>query len=249
MKGLDILKRKPRPALVKMAEGLDIKVSNNWTRTALAKKIIEKSKLKELEIDNYVDPKKSRGENQERNPELEVALASEGPTEPIEDQPESPQDDNEVPSSVKGPGGRTPGLTDEKARIERLLKNEVPDPVYVFVLKKFFSGWQRIAKDVPGIALKDDEAKLIGIPTTNLMCYYFPNLKITPVLEQWFGLYMSLELVIGSRIDLIKASRAKTNPVPESDQYVVKIIDRLRNMAPDRAKKFADLLGITEGAA
>lgn len=246
MKGLEKLKKKSRPDLVTMAEGLDIKVSKYWNRTKLATVIIEKNKLKELEVDEYVDPQKSRGAAPELNPEFEAALARDD-TESIEGPPESPQVDNLDPDCVKAPGGRTMGLTDEKARVERLLKNHVPDPVFVFALKKCFSGWQLIAKNVPGIKLSDDEAKLIGIPTTNLMSYYFPNFKPTPVLEMWVGLYMGLELVIGSRFDLIKASRANTNPVLESDQTVVKIIDRLRGMSPDRAKKFADMLGIVEG--
>lgn len=245
MKGLDNLKKKPRPVLVTMAKKLGIKVSNNWTRPTLAKKIIEKEKLKEL--DDHTDPNKSRVDVSQRNPELEKALAADGPPEPIEDQPESSQDDESGPGGAREGAGRTPGLTDEKARVERIMKNEVPDPVYMFFLKKFFSGWQRLAKDVPGIVLSDDEAKLVGVPTTNLMSYYFPNLKITPVLESWFGLYMSLELVIGSRLDLIKAARS--GPEPDIEKPIIGIMEKLKGMPPDRIKQFAGMLGVKVGEA
>lgn len=248
MKGLDKLKKKPRPVLVTMAKGLDINVSNNWTRTTLAKKIIEKEKLKEL--DEYTDPNKSRGEVPQRNPELEAALSGDGPPEPIEDQPELSQDEKDSRGGAREGAGRKLGQTDEKARVERLLKNQVPDPVYMFFLKKFFWSWQRLAKDVPGIVLSDDEAKLVGIPTTNLMTYYFPNLKITPVLESWFGLYMSLELLIGSRLDLIKAAR--TGPVKvdkDVEKSIVNIIDKLKDMPPDRISQFAGMLGVKKDVA
>lgn len=242
MKGLDNLKKRPRSVLVRMAEKLGIKVSDNWTRTTLAKKIIEKEKLKEL--DDHADPKNSGVVVPQRNPEFEKALAVDGPAEAIEDEPESPQDEKDSRGGYREGAGRTPGLTDEKARVERIMKNQVPDPVYMFFLKKFFSGWQRLAKDVPGIVLSDDEAKLVGVPTTNLMSYYFPNLKITPVLESWFGLYMSLELVIGSRLDLIKASRAKAEPNQQAEESIVKILDRLKGMPDEQVKQFADMLGV-----
>ena len=242
MKGLDTLKKKPRPVLVTMAKKLDINVGVKWTRPTLAKKIIEKEKLKEL--DDHADPNKSRVIVAQRNPEFEAALAGDRLSEAIEDELESPQDEKGGPGGAREGGGRTPGLTDEKARIERVLKNQVPDPVYMFFLKKFFSGWQRLAKDVPGIVLSDDEAKLVGVPTTNLMSYYFPNLKITPVLESWFGLYMGLELVIGSRLDLIKAARS--GPEPEIEQPIIGIVDKLKEMPVDRVIKFADMLGVKD---
>jgi len=245
MKGLERLRKKPRPFLDVMAEKLNIKVSKYWNRTTLAKKIIEAEKLKEL--DDHQDPNKSRGDVvSELNPELEAALADDQLVEDAQEGPGPPQDEKEADVGPKPPlsTGRTVGMTDEKARVKRLIENKVPDPVYVFALGKCFSAWQLFAKDVPGIKLTKDEAKLIGIPATNLMSYYFPNFKPTPVLEMWVGLYLSLELVIGSRLDLIRESRSESGPKRQVEKTVVEIMDRLRSMPPDQRSRFADMLGI-----
>jgi len=248
MRGLDILKKKSRPDLVKQAENLKIKVSKYWNRTKLATEIIQKEKLNELEIDSFVDPVNSRGSENVKNPELEAALAKDQPPGPSQEAPQEAPGPAHVDYSAPGSAtGRTPGLSDEKARVERILKNQVPDPVYLFFLNKFFNGWQRLAKNVPNINLSKDEEKLIGIPATNLMSYYFPNLHISPVLEMWFGLYMSLELVIGSRFDAIKLSRS--GPVivnKDSEKSIVNIIDKLKDMSPERINQFAGMLGIKE---
>ena len=243
MNELEKLRRKPIGKLRTMAEHEGLKVAIRWNRRTMARKILEKRKIKELdkELEKPVEP-----QGPQRKPEFE-ALAGEGPPSDVVESEPGPPEAEEMLDEGPEPGpqhGRTMGMTDEKARVGRLMKNQVPDPVYLFALDKLFSGWQLFAKDVPGIKLTKDEAKVIGIPATNLMSYYFPNFKPTPVLEMWVGLYMGLELVIGSRLELIRESRSESGPKKHIEKTVVEIMDRLRSMPPEQRSRFADMLGI-----
>jgi len=206
MKGLEQLQKRRKPVLVKMAQGLDIKVSRYWNKPTLAKKILEKQKLNELE-----EPEpKSEPEPVEskRKPDFDI-LAPEA----TDVAPEAPQLDEQGPDVYRDRGGRTPGLTDEKARVQRILKNQVPDPVIKFAFECLFEGWESVVK-VKGIALSKDETNTIAVTTTNLKEYYFPGLDISPVLEMWIGLAIGVKAVVQSRIVLIRESR-KLEPVEE----------------------------------
>ncbi len=215
MKGLNELKKKPRPILVKMAKGLGIKVSVRWNRPTLAQKILEKQKLNELNDEQPVQagpsPEPEPEPESKRKPDFE-SLASEAP----EIEPESPQVEEPGRGGYREGAGRTPGLTDEKARIQRVLANEVPDPTIKFAFECLFDGWESTV-GVKGIALSKDEVTLIAVPTTNLKEYYFPGRSISPALELWIGLAIGIKAIVHSRIVLIRETRAaelKAEPEP-----------------------------------
>ncbi len=202
MKGLDKLKRNPKTVLVKMAKKLGIKVSVRWNRPELARKILEKQKLNELEEPApQSTPETPETEGPKRKPEFEDLI-----TERAESEPVLPQDEKDGRGGTREGAGRTPGLTDEKARVQRVLKNQVPDPNIKFAFECLFQGWES-AVDVKGLALSEDEAVTIAVPATNLKDYYFPNLDLSPVLEMWIGLAIGIKAVVKSRIDLIREVR------------------------------------------
>lgn len=206
MKGLEQLRKNSKPVLVKMAKTLHIKVANSWSKTTLAKKILEKQKLSELdELPVQPEPESDKSK---RKPVFE-SLASEGP----EIVPDTPQLDEQGPGGVREGAGRTPGLTDEKARVQRIVRNQVPDPTIKFAFECLFDGWESAVK-VKGIRLSKDEADTIAVPTTNLKEYYFPNLDFSPALQMWIGLAIGVKAVVQSRIALIRESR-KAEPVKE----------------------------------
>jgi len=208
MKGLEQLKKNSRPVLVKMAKKLHIKVAVNWNKTTLAKKILEKQKLSELD-ETPVQPEPDPDKPQ-RKSDFET-LATEGP----EIAPESPQLDEQGPGGVRDDAGRTPGLTDEKARIERIVKNEVPDPTIKFAFECLFEGWENAVK-VKGLALSKDETNAIAVPVTNLKEYYLPGLDLSPAIRMWVGLAIGVKAVVQSRIELIRETR-KAEQVKEPE--------------------------------
>jgi len=211
MKGLEQLRKNSRPILIKMAKKLHIKVpkSRSWNKTTLARKILEKQKLSELD-ETPVQPE-PESDKPKRKPDFET-LATEGP----KIVPDSPQLDTEGPGGVREGAGRTPGLTDEKARIERIVKNEVPDPTIKFAFECFFEGWEKAVK-VKGLALSKEEINVIAVPVTNLKEYYFPGLDLSPAICMWIGLAIGVKSVVQSRIELIRETR-KAEQVTQPEQ-------------------------------
>lgn len=207
MKGLEQLRKNSKPVLVKMAKNLHIKVAVGWNKVTLAKKILEKQKLDELTEDVPVQPE-PESDKSKRRPDFET-LATEGPAIV----PDSPQVDEQGPGGVREGAGRTPGLTDEKARVQRVVKNQVPDPTIRFAFECLFDGWESAVK-VKGIRLSADEADTISVPITNLKEYYFPGLDLSPALQMWIGLAIGVKAVVKSRIALIREAR-KAEPVSE----------------------------------
>jgi len=211
MKGLEQLRKNSRPVLVKMAKRLKIKVpkSHSWTKEMLAKKILEKQKLSELD-ETPVQPG-PESDKPQRKPDFEV-LATEGPVIA----PDTLQLGKEGPGGVRDGAGRTPGLTDEKARIERIVKNEVPDPTIKFAFECLFEGWENAVK-VKGLALSKDETNAIAVPVTNLKEYYFPGFDLSPAIRMWIGLAIGIKAVVQSRIELIRETR-KAEQVTQPEQ-------------------------------
>jgi len=212
MRGLEKLRKKPKAELIKMAKRSGVRFSENWNRTRLATKILEKQKLDELK-DEPVQAEPET-EDSRRKPDFE-ALVTEGP----EIAPDSPQVDKEGPGGVRPGAGRPPGMSDEKARVQRLLKNTVPEPVIKFAFECLFESWETAVK-VEGLALSDDEINAIAVPTTNLKEYYLPNLNLSPVLEMWIGLAVGVKAVVQSRIVLIREARkaeSVTEPTEKED--------------------------------
>ena len=201
MKGLEQLRKNSRPVLVKMARKLHIKVANSWSKTTLAKKILEKQKLSELEDAPAVQPGPDP-DKPERKPDFE-SLATEAPT----GAPGSPQLDKEGPGGVREGAGRTAGLTDEKARVQRILKNEVPDPAVQFVIECVFNLSGEPKKDV-----EPPTPEKIAVPVTNLMAYYFPNLNLSPLLHVWFDLGIGIKNLVVSRVQAMKVKTAEAPP-------------------------------------
>jgi len=204
MKGLEQLRKNSKPVLVKMAKKLHIKVSMNWNKATLAKKILEKQKLSELD-ETPVQPEPEPGKP-ERKPDFED-LATQGP----QIAPESLQLDKEGPGGVRVGAGRTAGLTDEKARVQRILKNQVPDPVVQFAVDCAFNLSGEPKKAV------EPTTEMIAVPITNLMHYYFPNLNLSPLLQVWFDLGIGVKNLVVSRVQAMKVKAAEKQPEsPES---------------------------------
>jgi len=206
MKGLEQLKKNSRVVLLKMANGLHIKVpkGRSWTKEILARKILEKQKLNELDetpVQPGPDPDKSQ-----RKPDFET-LATEGP----KIAPDTPHLDEQGPGGYREGAGRTPGLTDEKARVQRILKNQVPDPAVQFVIECVFNVSGEPKKAV------EPTPEMIAVPVTNLMAYYFPNLNISPLLHVWFDLGIGVKNLVVSRVQAMKIKAAEKQPEsPES---------------------------------
>jgi len=206
MKGLDKLKKKSISDLRKMAKNSKIKVAVSWNRTTLAKKILEKQKLSELE-ESPVQPGPDPGKS-ERKPDFET-LATEGP----EIAPDSPQLDKEGPGGERPGAGRTPGLTDEKARVQRILKNQVPEPAVQFVVECIFNLSGEPKKPV------EPTTDMIAVPVTNLIAYYFPNVNLSPLLHVWFDLGIGVKNFVFSRLQAMKIRAAEAQPEsPESPE-------------------------------
>jgi hypothetical protein len=206
MKGLDKLKKRSLTDLRKIAKKSGIKVAKNWGRTKLATKILEKQKLDELK-DSPVQPgpeSEPESGTSQRKPDFED-LATEGP----EIAPDSLQDEKPGPGGVREGAGRTPGLTDEKARVQRILKNQVPDPAVQFVVECIFGLSGEPKKAV------EPTTDMIAVPATNLISYYFPNLNLSPLLQVWFDLGIGVKNLVVSRV---QAMKVKAQPVPGPEQ-------------------------------
>lgn len=205
MKAIDKLKKLRRPVLVEMAERLGIKVSVRWTRPTLAKKIIEKQKLDELyqEPDSGPEPEP---EGPKRKPVFED-LATEG-TQEVTAESQEPKDGR---GGYREGAGRTLGLTDEKARVQRVLKNKVPDPVVQFVVECLFG-----LTGEPKKKVVEPNTDMIAVPATNLIAYYFPDLHVSPVLQVWFDLVIGVKNLVVSRLVARKAEQV-TEPTEGDD--------------------------------
>lgn len=204
MKGLDKLKKKSLPVLRQMAERSGIKVAGSWNRTTLAKKILEKQKLSELE-DSPVQPG-PESDKPQRKPDFET-LATEGP----QIAPDTPQKDEQGPGGYREGAGRTAGLTDEKARVQRILKNQVSEPAVQFVVECIFNLSGEPKKAV------EPTTDMIAVPVTNLIAYYFPNVNLSPLLHVWFDLGIGIKNLVVSRVQAMKVKTAEAQPEsPES---------------------------------
>ena len=204
MRGLDKLTKMSKPSLRTLAKNAGIKVSVGWTKTVIATKILEKQKLSELEEpepstqpEPELEPEPGQSK---RKPEFE-SLAS----EPPEIAPDSPQDKKDGRGGAREGAGRTSDQAKEKARIDRLLNNEVPDPLVQFVVESVFG----LAGEKKKVVEPTPEQ--IAVPATNLLSYYFPNLRMNPVLQVWF------DLLIGSK-NLVVSQMEKRKAEPEQPE-------------------------------
>ncbi|MBA7496751.1 hypothetical protein ES702_07360 [subsurface metagenome] len=212
MKGLEKLKKRSLPDLRKIAKKSGIKVAMNWGRTKLATKILEKQKLDELK-DEQVQPEPESDEIK-RKPDFET-LATESP----EIAPDSPQVEEQGPGGVREGAGRPPGITDEKARVQRILKNQVPDPAVQFVVECIFGLSGEPKKAV------EPTTDMIAVPATNLISYYFPNLNLSPLLQVWFDLGIGVKNLVVSRVQAMKVKAAAQQESPESAEPIINDMD------------------------
>jgi len=205
MRGLDKLTKMSKPSLRTLAKNAGIKVSVGWTKTVIATKILEKQKLSELEEpepSTSPEPEPEPGQSK-RKPEFE-SLAS----EPPEIAPDSPQDKKDGRGGAREGAGRTSNEAKEKARIDRLLNNEVPDPLVQFVVESVFGlAGEKKKKSV------EPTPEMIAVPATNLISYYFPNLRVTPVLQVWIKLFIGSKNLVVSQMEKRKAEPEQ----PESE--------------------------------
>ncbi len=208
MKGLDKLKKEPKPVLVKMAERLGIKVSVRWRRPELARKILEKQKLNELEEPAPQSTAETpETEGPKRKPEFEDLI-----TESAESEPELPQEEKDGRGGAREGAGRTQGLTEEKARVQRILKNQVPDPFVQFVIETIFG----LAGE-PKKKTVEPTPDMIAIPATNLISYYFPNVHVTPVLQVWLDFGIGIKNLVMSNLESRKKAEPVAVPVESKD--------------------------------
>lgn len=126
----------------------------------------------------------------DKNPAFEALC---GDTDLPAAEPELPTEDR---GGARPGAGRPAGLTDEKARIERILRNEAADPNITWALYLSFAFAAELY-GVPEAALTDDEAKTAALPVTNLLDYHCPGwLDRVPKAAQ---IYSSL-LIVGQTI-------------------------------------------------
>lgn len=204
MKGLVKLSKNSKAVLLEIAEKEGCKGLSHCNRVELARKILQKRKLKELD-DETVQPEPESVESKIK-PDFE-RLATEGP----DIAPESPQVDDGGPGGYREGAGRTPGLTDEKARVQRILKNQVPDPAIQFVVECIFNLSGEPKKAV------EPSTDMIAVPATNLLSYYFPNLNLSPLLHVWIDLGIGVKNLVVSRVQAMKVKPAEAQPEsPES---------------------------------
>jgi len=207
IRGLDKLKKRPKEELRTLAKKAGIKISVGWNRTVLATKILEQKKISELdEPEPSTQPEPEPGQSK-RKLEFET-LASEAP----EIASDLPQDEEQGAGGVRIGAGRPFGMTDEKVRVQRILKNKVPDPMVQFVVESIFGLVGEPRKVV------EPTPEQIAVPATNLIAYYFPNLNISPVLSIWFDLVNGSKSLVVSNLKKRKAeaeeAEAKEEPEP-----------------------------------
>lgn len=170
MNELEMLRKKKLDELRTIAEREGIEVAVRWNRKTLARKILEHRKLKEL--DDYLEPNNSPAEpSQEpkRSPEFE-ALAGGGP-DPAPPPAENIKDEGR--GGFREGAGRPKGMTDDEARIRRLLDLEVPDLLVMKIVHAvcFVYG---VKSNSP---LEKDEVKSVALGATRELYFWFPKLQ------------------------------------------------------------------------
>lgn len=205
MHELNQLKKMKKVDLVKIAKNMRVKGIVHSNKLELAKKII----LKQTSDDMDKEPEPVVVSEPEPGPQLKPEfeeLAADEPSETPESEPGTPQEPSDGRGGYREGAGRTPGLTDEKARVERVLKNEVPDPAIEFLVESIFLAFGHgKPKKIP------PTPKALALPVTNLLAYYFPNVRVSPVLKVWFDLGICVDAFIVSRIQA-------TEPEPKPEQ-------------------------------
>jgi len=202
----ELMKLPPRE-LRKLAEGIGVKVAKrDRTRKQLVAKILKHEATQTAK--NILDKKTTPIEADESQNLPEQPGFVELCSDQVEPQNQGVTDSEPIDGrgGVRPGAGRPSGMTDEKARVRRILDNQVPDPNIVFVVKAVFGLWSK-KSGIKEIALTQDEAEVLAVPTSNLMDYYVPSFELSPALQIWFGLAVACQTVIGPRIEIIKSRR------------------------------------------
>jgi len=206
---LNQLRKKRKAELVKIAKDLGIKGTTHSNRFDIAKKIFEKQKIEQAYQEAEQAEQAEAPEKSERKPEFE-ALISEPSSEVPVIEPEMPQEPKNGRGGYREGAGRTPGLTDEKARAQRVLRNEVPDPAIDFAVECLFGLFGLTLQGKP----KQIEltTKMISLPATNLLSYYLPNLHVSPVLKAWIDLAIGVKDVVSCRLKAARSQVVEQKP-------------------------------------
>lgn len=198
------LKKMKKADLVTLAKKLRVKGIVHSNKLDLAKKIILKRREDELNQEPEPVVVSEPEPGPQLKPEFEE-LAAELPSDEPGSEPEQPYEPADGRGGYREGAGRTPGLTDEKARAQRVLKNEVPDPAIEFLVETVFLmfGHGKPKKIPP-------TPKAIALPVTNLLAYYFPNVRVSPVIKVWTDLGIHIDALVVSRIQ-------STEPEPKTE--------------------------------
>jgi len=209
IRGLDKLRKRPKDELRTLAKNAGIKISVGWNRTVLATRILEKRKLSELDVpepSEQPEPESELGQSK-RKLDFET-LASEAP----EIAPDLPQGEKVGAGGRREGAGRPLGFSEEEIRVQKILQNKIPDPMVQFVVESVF-GLVREPVEVV-----EPTPKMIAVPATNLLAYYFPNLNVSPVLRVWFELFLGTKNLAVRNLEKRKAeAKAKAEPEPEPE--------------------------------
>jgi len=209
IRGLDKLRKRPKDELRTLAKNAGIKISVGWNRTVLATRILEKRKLSELDVPEPSEQPEPESEPGQSKRKLDFeTLASEAP----EIAPDLPQGEKVGAGGRREGAGRPLGFSEEEIRVQKILQNKIPDPMVQFVVESVF-GLVREPVEVV-----EPTPKMIAVPATNLLAYYFPNLNVSPVLRVWFELFLGTKNLAVRNLEKRKAeAKAKAEPEPEPE--------------------------------
>lgn len=109
------------------------------------------------------------------------------------------------PGGARENAGRPPGSTAEKIAAEKM--GTIANPAIIGLLKLPFELWAQLTK-LDSMALTEDEAKLLGLPATQLVNYYLPQTD-NPVYLVWASLVGTASYIMLPRLYELKKIRDK----------------------------------------
>lgn len=178
------LMKKKIKDLVYIAGSFDppIILKPTWTKDKITKLILERQNIPVKAPDHI--------EQGPVNPDFEAAAQVDEPVK-------------EKRGGVRPGAGRTPGMTDEKAKVRHL--PQVPSTPIKQGCQSLFDFWASAAK-IEELALTDDEAETLSLPITQLQEYYFPGI-LPEIAGTWIMLIFAVSRVVKPRIDKVNVVR------------------------------------------
>jgi len=252
MNEIEILRKKKIDELRSIGKKEGINVAVRWNRKTLARKILEHRAIQQLDHNQAKPVAAAPTPETKRSPEFE-ALA--GGDQKTTAQIHSVVSDSEVtqePENIKDEGrggarpgaGRPVGMTDEEARIRRLLDLEVPDLLVLKIIGAmcFFYGTKS------GNPLQKEEVKKVALGATRELYYWFPVLQGRT--SKWTLHTEAIEEMSAPFVTRGMANLLAENPEDsQGDNQVKQIFERIKNMDESQLDKLQAMLGIEPKAA